>query len=469
MKHFVKLLVATVCVACTICAASVSQVSAAQTVDVTIPEFAILINGDKISNSYAKYPCIVYKDITYFPMTYNDSRALGLVADWTAEEGLVISKAESTPCDPDFEQGDDKNTCGIATVTAAKITVNGKIIDNSVEEYPILLFRNITYFPLTWRFAVEEFGWGYRFTSKIGLEITADERLLKNIVPENAPYNACGDNLTWEFNEQTGTLLIKGNGDMWDFLVFDESYDPVSPDPITPWTDFTGKIRSIYFDGNITSIGDGAFSWCTYITNITIPSSVISIGESAFNACCYVSSVVIPENIEIIGDNVFARCYALQSIEVEKDNKNYISKDGVLFSKDKTTLICFPTLKSGSEYEIPSGVISIGSYAFIGAYPSNVKIPGSVRTISCGAFYACDEFTNIIISDGVTSIQNYAFKNCDNLRIIEIPDSITTIANNAFENCNHLSEIHFAGTESQWSALGLEPDDINNAKVTFGK
>ena len=37
-----------------------------------------------------------------------------------------------------------------------------------------MLFRDITYFPLTWRFAVEEFGWNYSFDNKAGLRITAD-------------------------------------------------------------------------------------------------------------------------------------------------------------------------------------------------------------------------------------------------------------------------------------------------------
>lgn len=189
MKHFTKLLVATLLVACTICAASAFHASAAETVNVTIPEFGILINGDEVSNSYAKYPCIVYKDITYFPMTYNDSRALGLVADWTVEEGLVISKTEGTPCAPDFEQG-DRNIGGTATVATGKITVNGKAIDNSAEEYPILLFRDITYFPLTWRFAVEEFGWQYNFTNKNGLVISCGNTPAKGklVVYTNAEF-----------------------------------------------------------------------------------------------------------------------------------------------------------------------------------------------------------------------------------------------------------------------------------------
>jgi len=47
------------------------------------------------------------------------------------------------------------------------------MIDNTKEEYPLLLFRGLTYFPLTWRFAVDEFGWAYSFNHKDGLIINS--------------------------------------------------------------------------------------------------------------------------------------------------------------------------------------------------------------------------------------------------------------------------------------------------------
>ena len=44
----------------------------------------------------------------------------------------------------------------------------------------MLVFRDITYFPLTWRFAVEEFGWAYHFEEKTGLVITANDVIQEN-------------------------------------------------------------------------------------------------------------------------------------------------------------------------------------------------------------------------------------------------------------------------------------------------
>ena len=65
-----------------------SQAWAANTVQVTLPGFTVTLNGQSTGNEYSKYPLIVYKDITYFPMTYYDCRLLGLKTDWTEETGL---------------------------------------------------------------------------------------------------------------------------------------------------------------------------------------------------------------------------------------------------------------------------------------------------------------------------------------------------------------------------------------------
>ena len=132
----------------------VQQTWAANAVQVTLPGFTVTLNGQSTSNEYSKYPLIVYKDITYFPMTYYDCRLLGLKTDWTADKGLVIDKNEDYFYEYLREVNNSKNAKKqIAKIADEKITVNGKVIDNSKEEYPLLVFRDITYFPLTWRFA----------------------------------------------------------------------------------------------------------------------------------------------------------------------------------------------------------------------------------------------------------------------------------------------------------------------------
>lgn len=149
-----------------------SPAMAAQQVKVTLPTFKVTLNQYEMENKHNQYPLIVYKDITYFPMTYHYADFLGLKTNW-ANNTLTIDKEPHPYADySDWyaQKATNKNSY-TATVATSKIVVNGKNIQNSQEQYPLLLFRDVTYFPLTWRFAVDEFGWMYSFDAKNGLNI----------------------------------------------------------------------------------------------------------------------------------------------------------------------------------------------------------------------------------------------------------------------------------------------------------
>ena len=168
MKKLLALFVITVLVI-TGLPVSVYGAQTAKTATISVPTYPVTVNGVKIDLGKSKYPFIVYNDITYFPMTYNDCRVLGLETQWKGNaEGLAIEKTDITAAylvysSPTTNKGSYK-----ATVATFPIKVNGKVVDNSKQQYPLLSFRNITYFPMTWEFAVNEFGWDYNFSPKEG-------------------------------------------------------------------------------------------------------------------------------------------------------------------------------------------------------------------------------------------------------------------------------------------------------------
>jgi hypothetical protein len=158
----------------------------AASVQVTLPNFSITLNGAQIDNAARRYPLIVCKDITYFPMTYDDCRFLGLESYYTAQTGLDIRAAGASANYRD-DRISGKNPRRMTAQTAAfPVRVNGKAIDNSTEAYPLLLYKNITYFPLTWRFAADEFNWEYTFDDTNGLVIYSAPS------PPPAPEQAAG-------------------------------------------------------------------------------------------------------------------------------------------------------------------------------------------------------------------------------------------------------------------------------------
>lgn len=159
----------------------------AASVTVTIPTFKVVLNSVPMDNRYSKYPLIVYKDITYFPMTYSDCRFLGLETSWQGNQaGLLIDASDITAAYCPYKTKQRNAGSYKATIPTFPIKVNGKLIDNSKEEYPLLLFRDVTYFPITWQFAVNEFGWDYSFDLKNGLIINSPNIHLHQIaIPDD--------------------------------------------------------------------------------------------------------------------------------------------------------------------------------------------------------------------------------------------------------------------------------------------
>jgi|LGOV01.1.fsa_nt_gb hypothetical protein len=146
-------------------------------VDVNLASGGITINGTEIDNSKEAYPFVSYKDITYFPMTWDFAKSMGLATEWTPEIGLQISKSgsgEAVKLTPTATN--DLSKSYKASISSSKIKVEGKYIDNVTEEFPILTFRDITYFPMTWRFMVEEFGTDYTWDAETGLNIASKEK-----------------------------------------------------------------------------------------------------------------------------------------------------------------------------------------------------------------------------------------------------------------------------------------------------
>lgn len=135
---------------------------AEEIVNVKIPFYNVTINETWINNYSSRYPFITYKDITYFPMTYNYCENLGLDIKWDEQIGLEINKKENHEflnLEQELGEQNDLSKTYKAFVPDFKIMINGKKINNSKEKYPILNFRSVTYFPVTWRFIVDEFKW----------------------------------------------------------------------------------------------------------------------------------------------------------------------------------------------------------------------------------------------------------------------------------------------------------------------
>ena len=177
-----------------------------QVVEVALPSFAVTVNGREIDNSRRAYPFIIYNDITYFPMTYDDCLSLDLDATWSADSGLRIETRDRAVIFPNEERRraaqDGTNTALSAAIVDFPVIVNGFPIDNRQETYPLLLFRDITYFPLTWRFTVEEFAWENAFDAENGLRISSRWKIMSFAETDTQFYALDNKGQLWTWGEE---------------------------------------------------------------------------------------------------------------------------------------------------------------------------------------------------------------------------------------------------------------------------
>lgn len=306
-------------------------------------------------------------------------------------------------------------------------------------------------------------------------------------------------------------------------------------------------ITSLTLPSGTVSIGNSAFYDCKKLVTVNIPNSIKEIAEYAFKGCTLLNSVNFAEgtHLKMLDSSIFAGCTSLiefklpksdtasslfgsssavkkftlakdallsdgvlvgltscEEFVVEEGNTSFVAEGGVLYNKNKSTLIRYPQSKADTSFAVPEGVTQIGDSstqsAFFGASNlTSVSIPASVRTIGAAAFYNCNALTNIdflAAKDGnnfdlsigedafgysgltsiviparvaavgglsrgtfrnntsltsvtfekgsrITSIPTEAFNFCTALKSIHLPATVTEIERNAFIYCKSLAAV----------------------------
>ena len=295
----------------------------------------------------------------------------------------------------------------------------------------------------------------------------------------------------------------------WEYVLWEESGTmemvsfPENAEEV-PFRELPEGISSVQVADGITAIPDDAFCGCETLVDVTLPQTVRTIGKRAFGRCVNLARINIPEGVISIGDCAFLMCSSLTrltipdsvtSIEgnpfrylpaeilVSSENPVISVVDGVIFSKDGTRLIACPCNKAGA-YEIPQGVLEIGTHAFENCNDlTAVTIPESVVSIEGNPFdfaqlelklspenpefslidgvlfdktgtkllvYPCGRPGNTYeVPEGTTEIGAFAFAGCRQLSKVTIPESVTAIESDSFWNCENLRLYVWDGSYAQ--------------------
>ena len=209
---------------------------------------------------------------------------------------------------------------------------------------------------------------------------------------------------------------------------------------------------NIYVDGEI-------------ITDLVVPEGVTTISRGSFCGYEKLKTVTLSSTVNSVSPSAFTTS-PIEKFVVHEDNADYSSdKHGVLFNKDKTTLLQYPVSNSAQEYvipdsvklievcafesavnlekvTIPDSVEVIGDDAFFGASSlKEIHIPGSVKIVCDNAFEDCVGLEKVSFGEGVEEIQRYVFKNCSQLRTVTLSDSIQDIGDGVFRDCTSLESV----------------------------
>ncbi|MBR3806207.1 MAG: leucine-rich repeat domain-containing protein [Clostridia bacterium] len=245
----------------------------------------------------------------------------------------------------------------------------------------------------------------------------------------------------------------------------------------------------------VRELGVTAFTTWSISDFLTIATNYFT--SPSYRSGAAIDSITIFGNIESIPIDyehycvdAFGMIFSLKNIYVI-DSEYYSSKDGVLYSASKTTLLRYPAGRTDEVFYVPNGVKYIDSLAFsgcrslasieipdsvtyIGDYAfydcanlKSIEIPDGVASIARSAFGYCTTLTNVVIPDGITSIGDNAFRGCSSLASIEIPESVTSIGYHTFRGCTSITSINFGGTKAQWNAI-IKGDywDLNTGDYT---
>lgn len=231
-----------------------------------------------------------------------------------------------------------------------------------------------------------------------------------------------GDNITWTLHRDS-TLVFTGSGSMNQYSENTSQVGSITIGGLAPWYSYRDRIKEVYIDPQIRSIGDYAFYKCTALESIEL-SKVQTIGSCSFHSCLKLKNIYIPNTVKSIRRFAFAYC-GIDTL---------ILPNSISLIEPSAFRYC-SLLK---HIEFGEGLKSIESLVFSYCGIDTLKIPNTVESIQESAFMFCNSLKHVEFGGGLKTIGKNAFQNTNALETVIhkalVPPMISDIGNSTAIN-----------------------------------
>ena len=178
------------------------------------------------------------------------------------------------------------------------------------------------------------------------------------------------------------------------------------------------------------------------IKSITLTDEIKTIYDGTFEGST-LEQINIGKSLKEFSIYAFRDCIALKEVNISGDNEYYTSINGIVYNKDITELILYPSNKPVLNYTLPRTVKVIRERSCMNnQYLVNLTLSNSVEEIGEKAFVNCVKLKSITFNSNLTTINDEAFLSCNAIDNINLPSSIKKIGNNVFGYCNNIEKIN---------------------------
>ena len=262
------------------------------------------------------------------------------------------------------------------------------------------------------------------------------------------------------------------------------------------------KLENIIISSNIKRLGMFTFGDCYSLESFDT-KSIEKIGMYCFSDCKNLETINIRKGLVEIDETAFCGCEKLSNIVIDKENKNFVLEENILYDYNKTKIIFYPLTKKELEYSIPATVKELKTYNIENNYLEKVNIHKDVNKMDASSFVLSNSLKEIkvdeqnleycdlegvlfnkdkstlicypggkrevryVVPSTITTISSKAFCGNDNLKELIIRNTVTNIEEEAFEECDDLVIYCNSGSYAETYAKENEiPYEIVDGVIT---